>query len=431
MKISKIIGALILMGAPFFAKAQEAPFTVAPGLFDQTDENTLGLTEAPGAQTFTVFAPSATTDHFSHGVVMGQFKGALYCMWQSSATDEDGDDTWVAYARSTDGGATWSQPMTLAKDIDNGYCTSGGWWVSANQIVGYINEWHTDLSPKGGFTRYVASTDGLAWTDPKPVTMADGTEMAGVMEQDPRALKDGRIVSAAHFQPGTMVCPIYTDDPMGISGWKKGAFDATGKGTSTREMEPSLYLRGDSIVMIYRDQNSTYYKLASVSTDRGETWTKAVLTNMPDSRQKQSAGNLPDGTAFFAGCPILQKVRYPLALTLSDDGYLFDRAWLLRSRDSSKPMRYAGKNKHDHYYSYPKSLVTDDYLYVAYATNKEDVEYTRIPVAGVATAIASVRTRSTAIDPSAPVYTLSGTRMAPGNLPKGVYIQHGRKFVVR
>ncbi len=35
----------------------------------------------------------------------------LYCMWQTSAKDEDAEDTWVAYARSTDGGTTWSEPM--------------------------------------------------------------------------------------------------------------------------------------------------------------------------------------------------------------------------------------------------------------------------------------------------------------------------------
>lgn len=31
-------------------------------------------------------------------------------------------------------------------------------------------------------------------------------------------------------------------------------------------------------------------------------------------------------------------------------------------------------------YSYPKSVLWDNYLYVAYATNKEDIELTRIPL---------------------------------------------------
>ena len=34
-------------------------------------------------------------------------------------------------------------------------------------------------------------------------------------------------------------------------------------------------------------------------------------------------------------------------------------------------------------YNYPKSMVYDGYLYVAYATNKEDVQYTRVPLSSL------------------------------------------------
>jgi hypothetical protein len=35
-------------------------------------------------------------------------------------------------------------------------------------------------------------------------------------------------------------------------------------------------------------------------------------------------------------------------------------------------------------YNYPKSTIADGYLYVGYATNKEDVECTRVPLASLA-----------------------------------------------
>lgn len=44
---------------------------------------------------------------------------------------------------------------------------------------------------------------------------------------------------------------------------------------------------------------------------------------MPDSRAKQSAGNLPDATAFMVNNPSGDKLLLPLAITLSDDGRLF------------------------------------------------------------------------------------------------------------
>ncbi|NQE61925.1 hypothetical protein [Caulobacter sp. RHG1] len=54
-----------------------APYTVAPNLF-QPAQPDLGLTAAPGTETFTVFAPTEVTDRFSNGVVLIGFKGKLY-----------------------------------------------------------------------------------------------------------------------------------------------------------------------------------------------------------------------------------------------------------------------------------------------------------------------------------------------------------------
>ncbi len=362
-----------------------APFRVSSGLFDSSDANALGLSMAEGTETFTVFAPSDDTDHFSHGAVMASFKGVLYCMWQSSKQDEDSDDTWVAYSRSEDEGLTWSQPMVLAETIDNGYCSSGGWLVTEDSLIGYINTWPSGLNPKGGYTCYVASADGLSWTEPADVLMADGSRLNGIFEQDPHRLASGRILNAAHLQPGLHITPIYTDDPSGVRGWKKGSFAYTDNGAQSVEMEPSLFVQADgTIVMIFRDQNSSYKKLAASSSDGGETWTKAEKTSMPDARTKQSAGNLPDGTAFMAGNPVSNKRRVPLALTLSKDGKVFDAAFILRSDEDIQPLRYPGKAKSSNSgYSYPKSMVAGDYLYVSYATNKEDVQYTRIPLASI------------------------------------------------
>jgi hypothetical protein len=101
---------------------------------------------------------------------------------------------------------------------------------------------------------------------------------------------------------------------------------------------------------------------------------------MPDARTKQSAGNLRDGTAFLVGNPVDNRSRFPLVVALSQDGRVFDRAWLLRAGGEALPaLRYEGQYKRPGY-SYPKSAVIGDWLYVAYATNKEDIELTRIPI---------------------------------------------------
>ena len=363
--------------------ADDPPFTIKEGLFDQTNTENLGLDAAEGTETITVFQPVDTTDHFSNGVVLVAFEDWLYCQWQSSATDEDAQDTWVAYSRSQDG-VNWSPPMVLAASIDDGYSSSGGWWVNGDTLVGYINTWPASVSPRGGYTRYTTSTDGLNWSEPQALLMANGDTLKGIFEQDPHALPDGRIINAAHFQPGLNVSPIYTDDPAGLTGWMKADFTNLSTGDISREIEPSWFLQSDgTIVMTFRDQSGTFRRLAAVSNDRGESWTTPVLTDMPDSRSKQSAGNLPNSVAYMVGNPVTNSTRIPLVVTLSQDGKFFNTAYVLREGgDDLQELRYSGRAKRAGYH-YPKTMVWQDYLYVSYSTNKEDVEYTRVPLSSL------------------------------------------------
>jgi hypothetical protein len=74
--------------------------------------------------------------------------------------------------------------------------------------------------------------------------------------------------------------------------------------------------------------------------------------------------------------------RVPLAITLSRDGRAFERAFLLRGQQDLQPLRHEGQYKRPGYH-YPKSVIWKDHLYVAYATNKEDVQLTRVPLASL------------------------------------------------
>lgn len=376
---SAIISCLLFLSA-YSSEAENVTPRLKEGVIDTTQHETLGLKPTDAIKTITIFKAGEGTDHYANGVVMTAFKDVLYCMWQSSPKDEDSDDTWVAYSRSTDGGETWSRPEPLAMPTANYYCTSGGWLVNGDTLTAYIDTWEKGQEPRGGKTLYMTSTDGETWSQMQAVRMADGSEMDGVLEQDPFPLPDGRIVGAVHFQPGLHVCPAFTDDPSGKSGWQRGTFEGEDLGKQSRELEPSQYLQADgTIVMLFRDQSSSFRKLASVSTDRGENWSKPIETNIPDARTKQCAGNLPDGTAFMVCCPSNGKWRWPLVLMLSRDGKVFDKAILLRSGspDDLPPRRYEGRYK-TLGYSYPKAFVYQNKLYVGYSVNKEQVDCTII-----------------------------------------------------
>ena len=351
---------------------QQVPFEVAEGLFGSNGLSMAGLREYPGAETFTVFRAEEGMDLYANGAVLTTFQGRFYCMWQASARDEDSPDTHLVYSVSDDA-EHWSSPMDLA----GLGCTSGGWWNAGDSLIAYVNVWPEGLEPRGGEAWYRASADGVAWSPMRPVRMADGSPLPGVLEQDPHRFGT-RIVGAAHFQPGLQVCPIFTDSPDGITGWRKAAFEATPYKSQTRELEPSVFHREDgALVMVFRDQESSFKKLAAVSIDKGETWSKAVETAFPDSRSKQCAGNLPDGTPFLIGNPGPGKDRSLLILATASDGFTFDQAWTLRKDPPDR--RFDGKAK-TLGYNYPKAFVDEDYLYVAYSVNKEEIALTRLPV---------------------------------------------------
>lgn len=370
------------------AAAESPPYSVAPGVFDPAKPD-LGLAPPEGIETVTIHAPGASGDRFSNGVVLIGFKGRLYAQWQSSALHEDTADTWVPYAVSRNG-RTWSAPRKLRGPGAGGTMhSSGGWWTDGETLVAYINVWPTGFqSGAGGYTEYMTSTDGERWSAPRRVTGRDGKPVEGIIEQDSHRLPGGRIVTAFHLRPGLIAAPFWTDDPLGVSGWVRGRMEnlpVTGPdaGKVSREIEPSLFLTGRCAVMVFRDQAGSFRQLASESCDRGESWSRPALTNMPDSRAKQSAGNLPDGTAFLVNAPNGGRERIPLAVTLSSDGRCFDRAFLLRGRRDLQPLRTQGTFKRPGY-SYPKSTIWNGHLYVGYAANKEDVQVTRVPLAALA-----------------------------------------------
>ena len=368
---------------------KELPFAIDPGLFNPSQKETMGLKYAPGIETVKIFSAEDDTNHYNNGVVMTSFKDKLFCMWQTSPKDEDSKDTIVVYSISEDLGKTWSPPKNLSSPVEGCFCTSGGWFPNEHSLIAYINVFNSeDFKTNGGTTQFRESIDGINWSEQVPLRMYDNSPIKGIFEQDPHNLPDGRIINAAHFQPGLKMCPIYTDDPTGRTGWKKGRFNYRDNGAQSVELEPSFYMQSDGvIIMVIRDQKNSYTTLFSKSEDRGETWTNSIPTNMPDSRAKQCAGNLPDGTVFYVNNPGRvvndegKTWRVPLTITLSKDGFLFNKSYLLRSgKDDDYPkQKYIGQAK-TLGYSYPKALIHKEYLYISYSTNKDDVEYTRIPI---------------------------------------------------
>lgn len=345
---------------------------VPDGLIELSDTVSLGIPRLPDAERILVHASDGPG--YVNNVLLTSFGGKYYCMWQSSLRDEDTPDTQVLYAISADG-RSWDVPSVLARPTDSTFVSPGGWIQRGDSLTAILNYVCAPDRSMGGTAWFTSTRDGRNWSAPQPVRMADGAPVQGIFEQDPLLLPGGRTVGAVHFRPELRVNPVYTDDPSALRGWKASIFPE-GEGSP---LEPSQYAAPDaSLVMLFRDQASSFVKLASVSTDCGESWSAPAPTDIPDSRSKQCAGTLPDGRTFWVGNPTGNKSRRILVLTLSEDGYCFDKAFLLASPDDLPPKRHEGRYK-TLGYNYPKATVIGTDLWISLSVNKEDAVLFRIP----------------------------------------------------
>lgn len=356
---------------------------ISESLFDQSRKNNLGLNYATNTEQITIFRPEQELDmKFNNHPQLVDFKGKLYATWVGHPLHEPSAESYVYYSYSTDG-KKWSKPIQIGPPNR----ASGGWLTDGNHLSCLLIS--GDKVNKTSITEYCHSLDGLNWSAPKVLIQNAGPS------ESARRLPNGRFIMVCHglgtgdFKAvrGTRI--MYSDAKDGLSDWKQGflpdlpGYNANDKEKVARAVEASWFRRKDNtLVMLFRDlwfeqSKRTWKLLAAVSKDNGSSWSVPVLTNITDSDSMQCAGSLPSGTIFFVNNPVPTRRRVPLTLTISKDGKLFDKSYLLR--DIPQPRRYEGISKTEGY-SYPGSLVWKEHLYVAYATNKEDVEITRIPI---------------------------------------------------
>jgi hypothetical protein len=381
---------ILILGTSVFAELSAepgSPIHVSRADFDVNQPHTLGLDQIR-ADTITVFSPRPDDEFkFANHPQVIAFKDHLYVTWCGHYRDE-ASTGWALYSRSSDG-LEWSKPVPIIPDPR----TSAGFWTNGDKLVAYLSK-RSDTVDGASDTEMYSTTDGINWT-------YEGAVVNAAFSQNPKQLPNGRLVVCGHFdvQSGEMAgvkfgIPFYTDQPDGCGGWVRADMalrtDYVNSRNVSRATEPSWFRRSDgSLVTLFRDLyfdeagEQSYRTLASVSSDNGETWSYPLVTDMVDSGSMQCAGNLPDGTSFAVNCPTTtDQYRCPLAIMLSEDGVNFDRVYLVRGKPQSK--RYPGGSKTNGY-SYPGACIYDEHLYISYATNKEDVELSRIPLENLGT----------------------------------------------
>lgn len=355
-----------------------------------------------------VYRPDSDMDWtYSHHGFLTFFKGRFYAMWSSGKTHEDYPGQRVMFSSSPNG-INWDEPKALmdrAKGDDMALVlTAGGFYVHNGVLNSYVGQFEYTMDTMLPYTHAVhfrpanytkrifpkqrtkntrllvlSSKDGVNFSEPVD------TGMPLVNNHPPQELASGRLLIS-----GSVIFP-YTDDPYGIKGWQRGGIYpkdmaeplhddregledivAINQWPSHRCEGSFVQMEDGKIRMLLRGgyENGRSVLYCAESTDNGQTWCEPYATDFTNDTSKFHFGKLPDGRYYYVGNPFFCGKRCPLVLSLSEDGYAFDKHYIIE--DEPLPMRFEGMFKHG-IYGYPHTLLIGDTMYVIYSINKEDI----------------------------------------------------------
>jgi hypothetical protein len=259
--------------------------------------------------------------------------------------------------------------------------TAAGFHAHAGTLVAYFG----DYGPRKEGTRLWAMTtqDGEDWGEWLDMGIPVCPNFG------PSPTRSGRLII-----PGNTSFP-YTDDPSGLNGWTMAGIyppDMAGitddpdsfwviaekAGWPTAVCEGSFMQTDDGVLhMLLRAELRGFrWRLWQTdSDDDGTTWCPAAETEYTDCNAKFHLGRLPDGRFYNVGNPLAGN-RWPLIMSLSEDGVSFDRHLILGEGhwdlppDAHKPGEYG----------YPHTLVHEGYLYLLVSRQKQAIEVLRVAV---------------------------------------------------
>lgn len=296
-----------------------------------------------------IFPLDARHNHASSIVLLPD--GSLLACWYRGSGERTADDVQVMGARKARGAKTWSTPFVLADEpgfpdtnpmlfLDG----NGRLWLFWQTIV--ANRWETAI------TRYRVTAQWGGAGAPrwdrggilllKPVRIEEKTaEFVARLQGSPYAAYGARLLEqakdkyaarmgwmtrahAVQLASGRILVPLYSDgfsfSLVAISDDGGATWRASEPIVGAGNVQPTFALRKDGAIAAYmRDNGPPPKRLhVSLSLDRGETWSPAEDTTIPNSGTGVEVINLRDGRWLMINNDT-ETGRHSLALTISAD----------------------------------------------------------------------------------------------------------------
>ena len=328
-------------------------------------------------QTTRIYKGTKKTGSYNHHSQLAKFKGRYYFAFSNAPRTEEEPGQRIMLSSSADGVKWTKAECIIPGDAKKGLIRSPvGLYSGTDALYLYcLTQWAIKDATVPGMRRIISgrnridvfsSKDGETWQDRG--TILDGFYW---MSEGPRLTKENTLMAAGTRGDEPVVYQWNPSNPAGKP--QVVALPVPDKEAQLLFGEGSWYQTDDGRIWLFsRDEGQSLHLYVSLGTDSGLTWTKPILSDIPDAMSRVYAGRLSDGRFYLVGnaYPKLHDRRY-LMLLVSNDGYKFNKIYTLR--DEPTTQRRKGLLKLDGY-QYPCAIVDGDKLLVGYSVNKEDIE---------------------------------------------------------
>lgn len=309
---------------------------------------------------------------FLHEAAIIEYHGALISAWYNCPRRELKERSPIRFARSTDGGKTWSEPEIIADDESGDilYCPpvfgidDDKLYLLMNQMVG------PDIIHSLDLFVYDEGNDKfeLLWSRPIPFKLNTNVYKLS----NGKLILPGRVCKLDGFP--TTPAVLISDSGKIDAEWrivKVQQDSALADGSHFVHPELSLIVEGENVYAFCRNDERKIPVLY-VSNDNGEHWSSALASDLAFSNSKIYSGTLSDGRKYVVGNA--QPGRGKLVAYFADKNGKFNKRVTLQNGFSTT--HRLGWNWH-----YPSAVEYDGKLFVIYTVNCG--EFTRGAVVSV------------------------------------------------
>lgn len=285
---------------------------------------------------------------------------------------EDHVDTAIWISRKKN--ETWTEPVKVA-DEEGVPCWNPVLFQDKNGKIWLY--YKVGINPRNWHTMLISSDDsGYSWSAPHELIPGD-IGGRGPVKNKPIILSDGTWLAPSSIETDTSWDAFADISRDNGKTWRKSIMvplnhkKLQGKGI----IQPSLWESEPGIVhMLLRSSEGFIFR--SDSTDFGNTWSEAYITDIPNNNSGIDLAKLGDGRLVLVYNPVKGNwgARTPIVCSISaDNGKTWGENFILDHNENPT-------DKTDGEFSYPAVIADGNHVYITYTWKRKTVAFWELDI---------------------------------------------------